>query len=182
MTDGPEHEGYQLATSVSHLLHRAEQLASERFTQLVGDAISLRAFSVLAAIHERPGLSQSDLVKITGIDRSTLADMMNRMEKRGWVARTQSLSDKRAFSVRLAASGAQIMAGATHHARASDAAILDLLPRTKRKTFLNILAKLAKLSEEVSAKAERDAKRQAKREARERRQRGRAKPKPGKRA
>ena len=50
---------------------------------------------------------------------------------------------------------------------AADAAILDLLPRTKRRTFLNILTKLAKLSDEAAAKAERDAKREAKRAARD---------------
>jgi MarR family len=85
--DTPETGPYRLGGSASHLLHRAEQLASERFAHLVGDTITLRQFAVLAAIAEAPGLSQSDLVRATGVDRSTLADMMNRMEKRGWVAR-----------------------------------------------------------------------------------------------
>lgn len=174
----PETGPYRLGGSASHLLHRAEQLASERFSQLVGDTITLRQFAVLAAIAEAPGLSQSELVRATGVDRSTLADMMNRMEKRGWVARTASISDARAHSVRLAAAGAQILAAATQHARAADAAILDLLPRTKRKSFLNTLTKLAKLSDEQAAKAERDAKRQAKREARQRRAEARVKAAP----
>jgi DNA-binding MarR family transcriptional regulator len=157
MTDGPESEGFRLAASPSHLLHRAEQLAADRFTQLVGDSVTLRQFAVLAAIAESPGLSQSDLVRATGVDRSTLADMMNRMEKRGWVYRSTSVKDARAVSVRLAPTGSQILIATTPHARAADAAILDLLPRVKRRTFQNILAKLAKLSDEAAAKAERDA-------------------------
>ena len=64
-----------------------------------------------AAIAENPGLSQSDLVRATGIDRSTLADMMNRMQKRGWVLRTASVSDARALSVRLAAAGSSPAGG-----------------------------------------------------------------------
>lgn len=175
MTDGPESESYRLANSASHLLHRAEQLAAERFSQLVGESITLRQFAVLAAIAETPGLSQSDLVRATGIDRSTLADMMPRMEKRGWVSRTTSTLDARAVSVTLAPAGAQILTGATHHARAADAAILDLLPRTKRKSFLNTLTKLAKLSDEAAAKAERTARREAKRQARQRRQKTKSK-------
>jgi len=165
MTDGPESEPFRLATSASHLLHRAEQLASDRFTHLVCDTLSLRQFVVLAAIAEKPGLSQTDLVHATGIDRSTLADMVQRMEKRGWISRTTAPLDARAHAVHLASSGAALLASATRHARAADAAILDLLPRTKRRTFLNILMKLAKLSDEAAAKAERGAKRQAKREA-----------------
>jgi DNA-binding MarR family transcriptional regulator len=166
MSDLPESEPYRLATSPSHLLHRAEQLAADRFMQLVGGTITLRQFAVLAAIAESPGLSQSDLVRATGVDRSTLADMMNRMEQRNWITRTASVSDARAHSVRLATAGATILAAATHHARAADAAILDLLPRTKRKAFLGTLTKLSKLSDELAAKAEREARRLAKRKTR----------------
>lgn len=164
MSNGPESEPFRLAASPSHLLHRAEQLASDRFTHLVGDTLTLRQFAVLAAVAENPGLSQSELVRATGVDRSTLADMMTRMEKRGWVTRTTAPLDARAHAVRLAAAGVTILAAATQHARAADAAILDLLPRTKRRTFLNILSKLAKLSDEAAEKAERQARRQAKRD------------------
>jgi DNA-binding MarR family transcriptional regulator len=161
-------EPYRLAASPSHLLHRAEQLAAERFTHLVGDTITLRQFTVLAAIGEQPGHSQSDLVRITGVDRSTLADMMTRMDKRGWITRTPSRSDGRAYSVLLASAGGTMLSATAQHARAADAAILDLLPRTKRRTFLTTLTKLSKLADEAAAKTEREAKRQAKRQAKER--------------
>lgn len=166
MTDGPESGPYRLDHSPSHLLHRAEQLAADRFTQLVGDNVTLRQFAVLAAIAQSPGLSQSDLVRATGVDRSTMADMMTRMEKRGWVTRTASTIDARAHAVRLAAAGVTILAAATHHARAADAAILDALPRTKRRAFLNTLTKLARIADEAMAKAEKAARRKAKHDAR----------------
>jgi len=175
MSDLPEVEPYRLATSASHLLHRAEQLAADRFTQLVGVNITLRQFAVLVAIAESPGLSQNDLVRATGIDRSTLADMMNRMQKRGWIERTVSRADARAHSVHLAAAGSAILAASTQHARAADAAILDLLARTKRKSFLNTLVKLAKISAERAERAERDARRKAKRELKAK-EKARAKP------
>jgi len=167
MSDPPESGAYRLATSPSHLLHRAEQLAADRFTQLVGDRVTLRQFAVLAAIAESPGLSQSDLVRATGVDRSTMADMMARMLKHGWITREASSSDKRAHAVRLAPAGATLLAAATHHARAADAAILDALSRAKGRTFLNILTLLAKLSDEATAKADRDARRQAKKDAKQ---------------
>lgn len=158
-------EPFDLADSASHLLHRVEQLAQDRFAQLVGDVITLRQFTVLAAIEASPGLKQSDLVRATSIDRSTLADLLARMEKRGWVDRTTSLLDARAQSVHLSDSGRSVLSGTSKHARAADAAILDALPRTKRKTFLNILAKLSKLAAAEAEKAERKAKRRAKMDA-----------------
>jgi len=165
MSDQAEAGPYRLAVSPSHLLHRAEQLAADRFAQLVGGDITLRQFAVLAAIHQRPGLRQSDLVRATGIDRSTLAEMLTRMQKRGWITRAAHALDQRAQSVHLSGAGATILAGATNHARAADAAILDALPRTKRRPFLNLLIRLAALAEETAEKAERDAKREAKRQA-----------------
>lgn len=159
---------YRLGASPSHLLHRAEQLATERFTHLVGDPITLRQFAVLAAIAEAPGLSQADLVRVTGIDRSTLAEMITRMERQKWIDRSKAVNDARAVSVRLTPLGSQNLAAATPHARAADAAILDLLPRTKRRAFLNTLIKLAKLSDQAAAKAERNARRQSKRAGRQR--------------
>jgi DNA-binding MarR family transcriptional regulator len=175
MADLPESEPYRLANSPSHLLHRAEQLAADRFARLVGDAITLRQFSVLAAIAQNPGLSQSDLVRATGVDRSTLADMMTRMERNGWISREESASDGRAYSVRLAQAGSRLLATTTQHARAADAAILDLLTPRKRKAFLATLGELSKLAAAAEEKAERRAKRQAKREAREKK-RGKSSP------
>lgn len=166
---GHDAELFGLAISVSHLLHRAAQLANDRFSELVGDSVTLRQFEVLAAIAELPGLSQSELVRVTGVDRSTMADMLNRMERRGWITRTAAPLDGRALSVRLAATGATIFQATTPHAIAANAAVLDLLPRTKRRTFFNILSKLAKLADEAAARAEREAKRNAKRERREQR-------------
>jgi MarR family transcriptional regulator, temperature-dependent positive regulator of motility len=163
-SDHAESEPYRLASSPNHLIHRAEQLAAERFAQLAHEDLTLRQFAVLVAIAEKPGMSQMDLVRATGIDRSTLADMMSRLERRGWVDRIASEADGRAHAVHLSAEGQSILQSSTQHARAADAAILDLLPKTKARSFLNILAKLSKLADEAAAKAERAAKRQAKRE------------------
>jgi DNA-binding MarR family transcriptional regulator len=168
VSDQAEAGPYRLATSPSHLLHRAEQLAAERFAQLVNGNITLRQFAVLAAIAQEPGLRQSDLVRETGIDRSTLAEMLTRMQKRGWITRTAHALDQRAQSVHIAGEGSTILHGAIKHARAADAAILDALPRTKRRPFINVLTKLAAYAEENAAKAERDAKRDAKRQAKAR--------------
>jgi DNA-binding MarR family transcriptional regulator len=165
-TDALAVEPYELRESPSHLLRRVEQLASDRFTQLVGDDLTLRQFTVLSAIATQPGLSQADLTRNTGIDRSTLADLVVRMERRGWIDRTTSLLDARAQSVHLSENGKQLLSTATQHARAADAAILDALPKTKRKSLLNILLKLAKLAEQKAAKADRKASKRAKQDAR----------------
>ena len=92
---------FALSQSPSHLLHRAQQLAQDRFAAAAGaHGVTLRQFAVLAAIAEKPGRSQTDLVVATGVDRSTLADMITRMEKRSWIMRVTAADDARANAVR----------------------------------------------------------------------------------
>ena len=80
MTRGTPEEAeddFELAVSTSHLLHRAQQLAADRFTVLMGEnSITLRQFAVLAAIAKQPGLSQADLVRVTGVDICRGADVL----------------------------------------------------------------------------------------------------------
>ncbi len=167
MADVVDKDDFELATSTSHLLHRAQQVASDRFTELVGEnGVTLRQFAVLFAISKSPGVSQAELVRATGIDRSTLADMIGRMEKRGWIARAASISDKRAQAVSLSAEGAQTLASVRHQARAADAYVLDALGRSQTR-FIKALEKLSKHSDDTAAKAEEDARREAQRKAKE---------------
>jgi MarR family transcriptional regulator, temperature-dependent positive regulator of motility len=140
MSETTESQPFALARSPGHLLHRAQQRAEEVFAALLGhDHVTLRQFAVLAAVEERAGRTQTDLVRITGIDRSTLADMMARMERKGLIAREKSADDKRAKSVKLTGKGRTRLAEAAPHAIAADAALLDALPRNKRRAFLGTL-------------------------------------------
>ncbi len=138
-------DGYVLSKSPCHLLHRAQQLAADRF----GAAdITLRQFAVLAAVSGRSGQTQTDLVNATGIDRSTLADMILRMEERGLLSRGRSAEDGRAKSVALTAGGRSALATAAPRARQADEAIMAALPRGKRAPFLETLRALAEAADE----------------------------------
>ncbi|MGE0594723.1 MAG: MarR family winged helix-turn-helix transcriptional regulator [Hyphomonadaceae bacterium] len=169
-------EEAKLAVSTSHLLHRVQQLASDRFAALVGeDGVTLRQFVVMAAIADAPGVSQIDLVRTTGVDRSTLADIVTRLARNGLVDRAASEADARANAISLSEKGAATLAAVRQHARAADAAILDALPRLKRKAFVALLVRLSAHADEIEKKAERDAKRKAKREAKRKAQKRKTK-------
>ncbi|MBK6703240.1 MAG: MarR family transcriptional regulator [Caulobacteraceae bacterium] len=166
--DSGESDQFKLAASPSHLLHRAEQLASERFSHLVGDTITLRQFIILAAINEQPGLSQSDLGRIAGVDRSTLGDTMGKMERAAGSCahrRPPMGGPIRSCSAKRAAR----CSATTQHARAADAAILDLLPKSKGRSFISTLTKLANLAGPSGSqgRATNEQKKLAKRKARE---------------
>jgi DNA-binding MarR family transcriptional regulator len=164
MADGSDSSSFVLADSASHLLRRLLQLADDRFAHLAKvNGLNLRQFAVLAAIAQSPGLSQTGLVRATGIDRSTLADMMMRMEKRGLVIRTTSKDDGRANSVRLTAEGATALAASNSHAKAADAAILDYLSEPKQRALFATLKRINKRADEAAERDEKKARKDAKR-------------------
>lgn len=161
-TDPPK--SFALARSLGHLLHRAQQRTDEVFATLHGDDnATLRQFAVLAAISEQNGLTQTDLVRITGVDRSTLTDMMKRLEHKGLVERERTEKDKRAKTVRLTKKGRARLEEAAPHAMAADEALLEALPRNKRRAFLGTLEGLiAAIDAEAVAAEAREAKRKDK--------------------
>ena len=148
----PARDVFRLSQSPSHLLRRAEQFAADLFARSdLHDGVTLRQTVLMAAIGEAEGASQSDLVRTTGVDRSTLAEMMARMEKRGLIARAAAADDGRAKSVRLTAEGRRRLNDALPAIRAVDRALLAALPASQRAAFQSILSGLAESADKVMA-------------------------------
>ena len=147
---------FDLENSASHLLHRAQQVAANKSaTALRAAGITLRQFSVLSVIAEEEGVSQSHLVRATGIDRSTLADMAARMEQAKLIKRTVSKSDARAKSLSLMAAGRKALAQAAPGVLAADRMLMDTLPATRRDGFIKTLTAFAESGEAETAPAPR---------------------------
>ena len=136
-----------LARSPSHLLHRALQLALDIYGEEVGAGLTQRQYAVLAAVLANEGLTQTDLVRATGIDRSTLADMIARMIEKGYLARERSSLDARAKTVRLTDMGRDALARTGPRVADADARILGHLTAGKRDGFVAALFALSKAGE-----------------------------------
>lgn len=137
-----------LARSPSHLLHRALQMALDVYGEAAGPAgLTQRQYAVLAAVAAHEGLTQTDLVRATGIDRSTLADMIARMTEKGQLGRERSALDARAKTVSLTEKGRAALAEVAPRVADADARILGHLTAGKRDAFIAALAALSKAGE-----------------------------------
>jgi hypothetical protein len=158
-----------LADSPSHLMHRVLQLALDIYAEEAGaGGPTQRQFAVLESVSMKSGLTQTDLVKATGIDRSTLADLVARMTTKGLLARERSSLDARAMAVTLSAEGQALLDAARPRVEAADRRIMGLLPKAKREGFLELLSELAASADAApeQAKAEAKALKKAQKEAR----------------
>ena len=96
----------RLARSPIHLLHRAGQCAGDIFhAEMKVDGLTPRQLAVLVTVAQNEGLSQTGLVERTGIDRSTLADIVRRMQRKGLLQRRRTKEDARAYAVKLTDEG-----------------------------------------------------------------------------
>lgn len=90
-----------LHRSPIHLLHRAGQCAQDIFHAEMPSDLTPRQFVILITVSQHEGLSQTGLFDRTGIDRSTLADIVRRLQRKGLLQRRRALEDARAYAVRL---------------------------------------------------------------------------------
>ena len=75
----------------------------------------------------------------TGIDRSTLADIVRRMQKKGLLQRRRAKEDARAYAVRLTEEGRRTLRAAEPVAKRVDVRILEALPARRRGQFIDAL-------------------------------------------
>ncbi|MGB3625215.1 MAG: MarR family winged helix-turn-helix transcriptional regulator [Henriciella sp.] len=144
MADEQAKQDFDLHTSPSHLLHRAQQSAVNLSAGALSDqGLTLRQFAVLAALAGEDGQSQARLVDQTGIDRSTLAEMVRRMELSGYIKRVISKEDKRAKAVSLMAKGRKTYEAALPHVQAADSELLSMIRSNRRSALIDSLARVS---------------------------------------
>jgi DNA-binding MarR family transcriptional regulator len=155
-----------LDRSPSHLLHRALQLALDIYAEETGTgALTQRQFAVLSAVMAKEGCTQSELVRATGIDRSTLAELVARLIGKDLLARERSTLDARANTVRLTDAGRAAVQEAAPKVAQADNRILALMPGAKRDAFLKTLRDMARAAGKSEAGEAEDGKRAKKAKA-----------------
>ncbi|MFQ5563132.1 MAG: MarR family winged helix-turn-helix transcriptional regulator [Parvularculaceae bacterium] len=159
---------FTLKNSPGHLLRRAQQYAHDLYAKEVGaSGPTPRQFEVLHTVSKNEGLSQTDLVRATGIDRSTLADMIARMIKKGLLSRKRTKADARANAVSITSAGKRMLSSAMPRVAKAERAALAVLPKTQQSGFIRGLsayaAALDKLENAASTPKKRAARKTTKR-------------------
>ncbi|MCL4766023.1 MAG: MarR family transcriptional regulator [Hyphomicrobiaceae bacterium] len=130
-----------LTGSALHLLHRAGQRADELFAATMGEnELTPRQFAVLKAVARSDNPSQTDLVQGTGIDRSTLADIVRRLIRKGLLQRRRTSHDARMYAVKLTPSGRDLLDAAEPAARFTEEQLLSVLPSQQRSAIIEALS------------------------------------------
>ena len=144
------HPGYR---ALMELLRTADTLwnASRAFFERWD--LSPSQFNVLNLLHLNPdGLSQTDLSRQLIMHRSNLTGLVDRLEKRGLVARREVAADRRAYSVVLTAAGTRLLREILPRYYEEAARVWDRLPTRRAAELIADLQQVARNAQHIAAK------------------------------
>src|SRR5476651_555555 len=155
---------FDLSESPSHLIRRCAQYFGDLYAYESGASeLTKQQFTLLAALEHNEGVSQTALVDITGIDRSTLAEMVRRMLDKGLLSRERTEEDQRANAVAISPSGRKALRGARNAADRAERALLEALPIPERQKFVKALSQIAQAAEQLNGDAGKPTRRNVRR-------------------
>lgn len=142
----------ELTGTPAHLMRRCNQFYGDLFVRETGDRdLTKQQYLVLCALEQHEGVSQTALVNATGIDRSTMAEMIRRMLERGFLTCKRTEDDARANAVAISPSGRRILKAARLAAERAERALLEPLAPSERSRFVKCLATIAQAAEHYAA-------------------------------
>ena len=129
--------GYQLA--------QAAIVTNQVFDEHVGQPGGLRRvdLTILALVQGNPDVSARQLARALAVTPPNVAIWIDRLESRGYVARTRSESDARVQHIRVTRKGAALVDHAVRQLAAAEQLALSALSAAERAMLLELLHKVA---------------------------------------
>ncbi len=125
VTPRPASTGPSADSEITWLLHRAAQrLRGATGEQAEKHGIQLRDYIVLSALDKTPNLTQAELGKALGLDRTTLMAQLDRLERMGLVVRRSDPRDRRIRIPEITEAGNRLRAKVADACEGAEAAAL----------------------------------------------------------
>lgn len=133
-------QAFDLTQVASHLLRRAHFRAEALFAQAFPDEdLTPRQKALLITVYQNPGATQNRIAELIALDRNSFAEMMARMTAKGYVRRTRSTEDGRAYALEITDEGVALLARILPQDADVEAAVLAPIPPELRPVFLKCL-------------------------------------------
>lgn len=133
-----------------HLIRRLQQISFALFMEETRSfAITPVQYSALIAVDNHPGIDQTALCKLIAFDRSTIGDVVRRLEKKKLLKRLNGALDRRTKSLTITPAGRRVIRNIEPAVQATQRLILAPLKPGERGAFIRTLALLVRRDDEV---------------------------------
>ena len=134
-----------------YYIRRLHQIAVAVFLQETqAQGLTPIQFAALQNVSRGPGLDQRTLAARIGLDTSTVAGVIDRLEARGLLQRSASAEDRRVRLLGITAAGTALLAAVLPGMLRTQARILAPLPKAERAEFTRMLRVLVEANNELS--------------------------------
>jgi DNA-binding MarR family transcriptional regulator len=132
-----------LDTIVGYTLRRAQTAVYTDYAQTV-DALGVRPaqFAAMVIITANPGLTQSALSAVMGIDRSAAVSLIDFLEGEGWAERVPSPTDRRSYSIMITEAGRAVLERLKDLVAQSDRRVTAGLSAAERAVLMDLLRRM----------------------------------------
>lgn len=133
---------------VGYNLKRAYVVVKADFRAALGsDGLGPRVFSALSLTIDYPNITQSELARFLGIERSGLVAIVDDLEKRGFLTRTAVPGDRRVQALVPTQAGRDAYAEAVAAVRLHENQLLSDMTDGEVQTLLKLLKKIRRIAE-----------------------------------
>jgi DNA-binding MarR family transcriptional regulator len=138
-------------TRPGYLFRRMQQIAVSIFVEgcRIYDLTPVQ-YAALIAIRTHPGIDATRLSAVIAFDRSTLGNVIERLEAKQYIERKSGRDDKRVKPLHLTKKGAALLRDIMPSVDRAQARMLQPLKPADRKTLLALLTQLVDLNNEAS--------------------------------
>lgn len=126
-----------------HLVRRVHQVSTAYFTEECGGDLTAVQYAALIAIGSHTGIDATRLSQAIYFDRSTIGDVLDRIESKGWIIRQSAQNDRRIKSLALSPSGHEVLRQVAPAIRRVQERLLAPLTASEAKTIVRLLTKMA---------------------------------------
>jgi DNA-binding MarR family transcriptional regulator len=138
-------------TAPGYLFRRMQQIAVAIFMEECRSFdLTPVQYAALIAIHTHPGIDATRLSAVIAFDRSTLGNVIERLEAKKLIERKPSTEDKRVKLLYLTRAGAALLRDITPSVERAQARMLQPLRPADRKALMALLEQLVDLNNEAS--------------------------------
>jgi len=138
-------------TAPGYLFRRMQQIAVSIFIEECKACdLTPVQYAALVAIHTHPGIDATRLSAVIAFDRSTLGNVIERLEAKALIERRPSREDKRIKLLYLTRSGTALLREIMPLVDRAQARMLKPLKASDRKILMALLTQLVDLNNEAS--------------------------------
>lgn len=139
----PPASGFSPLHIPGHLLRRAQQVHTALFAAEFERDLTGPQYAALHVLTGHPAISQRELGDRAALDKSTAADLVQRLVGRGWIQRARDTSDGRQRVLALTPDARDAAAGFAPRVAAVQERLLEPLDEAERERFLELLVPVA---------------------------------------